>query len=123
MKRGIDVSTIVLVAFLLGILILVGRVVNPPAAKGDHDHESEGSAQSAPPPKPQAPMKGAPKMPGRMTAQDRDQMGKGMPPGAPSRPSTPPKAAAHTPPPDTMDPTLWQQQDMGTVTPKPDAKK
>lgn len=133
MKRGIDASTVILVAVLLVVLVLVGKVVNPPSAKGEHDHDH---SEASSPPAAQKPLSGPdgkpmkPMTPSSM-AQGPNGMGKGMPPmtsgppkgsGMPSMTSGPPKGY-HPSAPDGMDPSLWQEHEMGVVTPKPNEKK
>lgn len=122
MKKGIDTFTVILVALLLGILVMVGKVVNPISTKGEHDHDhgaeastppaQQPAAQRPPPQQSPPPSKGHP---------ERPDVTRG--PGSPKRPSMPPKGAMPAPEPDGMDPLLWQQHEMGTVTPKPDVKK
>jgi hypothetical protein len=108
MKRGFSVSTVILVVLLLGVLVWVGKVVNPPSAKDDHDHSEE----QAPPAKPMSKEQQV-AMQKAQQQKMRDQMKQHYPP--------PPSGKAHSAPKkDPLDASAWQEHDMGAVTPKPE---
>lgn len=127
MKRGFSASTAILVALLIGILFWVGKVVNPPLKGGhddhDHDHESASSAPAQKSPSPTTPptasmkstMPSSPMDSQKMAQLKREHMTPSKPPV-----STPTKQGA-APKSDGMDASYWQENSMGTVTPKPTA--
>lgn len=134
MQRRFSVSTAILIVLLLGVLYAVGRVVNPPT-KAEHDHDEAAASKEAQAAKGQSP---DPKARPKTEAQQEEMMRHKMmqartddKPVAEGKAGAKPVAkaapkgmsvSAHTAP-DGMDPSLWQEHDMGTVTIKPDAKK
>ena len=109
MKRGFSVSTVILVALLLGVLIMVGKIVNPPSAKDDHDHGDE-QAQQQPPAKPMSKEQQA--------AMQKEQQQRMQAEIKKHQPPAPPKGGAVPRPKDALDPSAWQEHDMGAVSPK-----
>ncbi len=134
MQKRFSASTAILIVLLLSVLYAVGRVVNPPT-KAEHDHD-EAAAKEAQAAKGQLP---DPKARGKMSAQQEEMMKRKMMTAraddkpvmeakAGTKPAIKPTAkttaaSMHAAAPDGMDPSLWQEHEMGAVTIKPDAKK
>ncbi len=134
MQRRFSASTAILIVLLLGVLYAVGRVVNPPT-KADHDHDEAAASKEAQAAKGQTPdAKAAPKMGVQQEEMMKRKMMQARTDGRPAaegkagaKPATKPApkataASLHNAP-DGMDPSLWQEHEMGAVTIKPDAKK
>ena len=136
MKRGFSASTFILVALLLSVLYGVGKYVNPPMKGGHDDHDEEKPAPTqtttqakpvTPPGKPPAPTQAANGKPSAPPTSGGPKMGAPTSGGQMDDPRIASMArkpqAAHPPAPksDGMDASYWQEHNMGTVTPKPDA--
>ena len=112
MKRGFSATTAILVVLLLGVLVMVGKIVNPPPGKDDHDHGDE-----------QAPSQPAkPVSKDQQIAMKKEQQEKMRAEMKKHQPPAPPKgmAASAAKKKDPLDASLWQESDMGAVTPKSD---
>ena len=133
MQRRFSASTAILVVLLLGVLYAVGRVVNPPTKGGeDHDHDDTPAAQqTAPPtaaakpdvapPRPGSPAKAPDAGPSEMMKSKMMAMAeKAKKEHAHDMPTS---AAHRSHAAEGMDPSLWQERNMGQVAVKPDAKK